>query len=217
MSVVSHCFLFPSPSNDGSEQWRRRKWGHRHFSLKHPHQLTCNTSAHTAGTRLMYTGLDGRLCVYSCIDLGARIYGMLCKKKKKSVKCAHPQMSEGVSNMGVGKRRRGRGELWWDMAAVLRHSRPLSRCCVCVCVCVCVWWIVFMRRLDELTVTPLTALIRSHRRHVGLFSCSGVPGSRGGGREVEFCRRSTRPDAHQSIKLWRYVSRSRCPRDMFSA
>lgn len=24
-----------------------------------------------------------RLCVYSCIDLGARIYGMLCKKKKK--------------------------------------------------------------------------------------------------------------------------------------
>lgn len=43
--------------------------------------------------------------------LAHEFMGCYVKKKKKSVKCAHPQMSEGVSNMGVGKRRRGRGEL----------------------------------------------------------------------------------------------------------
>lgn len=50
---------------------------------------------------------DDEDCVFFVLRPWARIYEMLCKKKKKkklmSVKCAHPQMSEGVSNMGVGE------------------------------------------------------------------------------------------------------------------
>lgn len=158
------------------------------------------TARITASEPAVCVLFDGH-CVYLCLDLGARIYGLLCKKKKSPQECQVRTYRDEFQTWTSGRGGATKScDVTWRRRSTFTLWAP------------CIWLMLFTwsLRCDTNFWGEKPDLIRNNIRvvHVSLPNTSPLFPRRGGGREKPSEVAAWLVQTHINQSKWHYVNRS---------